>query len=354
MTDNNKWTEEEMEFLRRLQTSIKENSSQKFEYKKDEHGHLIWPTKITRTYHQYISLGENLEADSYGMLIRDDYESTYIFCYPHLRNTVEVSNSFLAEMLSKIRSFLLANLSEANWSVEDINKIPKDLKFKMPTIIVDPGMVHHYEGRQRDAGIRVGALPIWYNDFPTTIETLLNSGISLHKLLTQPNQYYEQLRIPNVEPVNKMLGQLKAQKSKIQRLQHINDIQMRTPGKFDFEVEFIHYIPGDMVVGQGTYEYLGRLPILRYEIHHDPSSHGKVNGEWDYPYHQLDKKEDGDPRFVLHIPKKFERMFENPDNGSLNKQGTIKKFKEDMDTKYEKLGITTFWYKINFEFVYDL
>jgi hypothetical protein len=354
-TNDNKWTEEEMHLLNMLQWSLKENSSHTFEYEKDENGDYVKPMKVTRSYYKYITITENLEVDTYGMILRPDKDMTYAFCYPHLRNTVHVDRSFLANILKSIRSYILDNLIEAKWTAEKIMQIPPSVKIMIPSVVVDPGMVHHHEGHQRNAGVRIGAIQIWHNDFPRNIEPLLNGGIHLRTLLANPDEYYQELDVPNIEPINQLLGQFKAQKNKLKRLQYINNTLLKTKGNFTFEVELFEYIRGlNIEKGQGTYEYRGVLPILAYNIQHDPNENGKIKGDWDFPVFSLTIEKGEEPTFVLHIPEEFRKNLESDNNSDSNKERIIGDFKESMNLKFGKLDIVIdCWRKINFEFVYD-
>lgn len=347
------WTNEQIHLLKRFNNAIKSDNSMRYEFEKDENGYIKYPTVTHRVFHEYTNIGNNVELDSYGMLVREDEKESYVFFYPHIRNTVKVDESFLATLLSTIRQFILNKITENGITIEDIHNLPPNLRCQIPTVTIDPGLKNHNDSQPRNAGVRIGALSIWYNRFNSNAEVLLQEGLNVRKLLLEPESYYNDLICPDVDMINKLLSQVSAQRFKPKRLQIKSDLLINSPGKFSLSSERIQGYPNEKHEIVGTYEFVGDAPPLKYDVVHDPEEKGLVRADWTY-HSNTHRKEQG--HFVIHLPKYLEQYASGDKlDQVVTENNILHDFKQHINNKFSKHDISTNWYVVDSpKLVYDI
>lgn len=337
------YTEEQKNALEKFERLFRSGSSMRFKYDKND-------IKIVSTFHEYTPVGENLEIDTWGMVIRED--ESYFYVYPHLRNRKTVSKTFLAEMLSSIREFLLDRIKNSNFTIQDIGNLPEDFRLKFPIVTVDPGFKGHREPEERTTGIRISNLNLWYPEI-TNVSGILDGGMKMKQVLMDPREYYLDLKFNTVDRLNTLLAQSGAQKNKLKKLQIKNDLLLKSPGKFLIKTD-----PEVPDLGTGTYKFEGPHPHLKYAVSHNPDEHGVVKATWwfapDYTDgYDVSGKNNG--HFVLHLPRHFEEQLEELEMGPTNKKKIIENFKKQVDEIFIRHDIIIDWYGVQpAEFVYDL
>ena len=331
-----------IEFLGR--SYVMNYSSQKYEYNRDSEGYLTYPMKLTKLYHEYHNIGNNIDIDNAGVIPSENY----MFIYPHLRNVESVDQYFLADLVQTIGIWMVNHLQEklrekepdVSWQ-DFMNSIPGDFICKISSVTIDPGFTGHHEAEPRTTGVKLHSLSVMYPEMRIgRILDLFEGGFRLKTLLAYPDAYRNELKMNSIDVVNAHLSQAAAQKNSITKLRYKNEIllskQQKIKTRFfhiDQDNVRFHFDDGVPMI----YEYSGDMPRLDYRL--SLSNNTRLSAEWSLRYNESGK-------FTVHVNKEL-KVFE--DETILESS-----FKFVLKHIFFKHGIEPSFHNIEVEFVYDL
>jgi hypothetical protein len=324
---------------------VRNVSSEKYHYDSE------W--NVTGTTYEYIQLSSNIEIDLFGYSTEDvtenDPSPKSVFLYLHIRNTVEVSESFLADMLRQVREFILNKVKDLDYEhrfsdvLSNIDYRYPNLDLEFPKIIIDPGFTGHAQNEARDTGLSLSTFAIHYPELglEEMISFLREGQINFVKFLESPEQYYSMAKLPIqvVDRINSFLAKLDAQKNTLKKKQ-IMMKHILKGGNTTLSLD--PYGTGEIKV-EINWNYEGITPKLDYEANHGENYNAKVIGKIKTRYYSRLQGE-----FVIRVKTKF------PDiNDYILKNDIINAFKKYLETITEKnnLSIVTSMQNYNLIFI---
>jgi hypothetical protein len=307
-------------------------SSEKYHYDSE------W--NVTDTSYEYIPLSNNIEIDLFGYSTEDvtenDPSPKSFFLYLHMRNTVEVSESFLADMLKQVREFILNKVKDLDYEhsfsdvLSNIDYRYPNLDLEFPKIVIDPGFTGHAQNESRNTGLVLSIFSIHYPELglEEMISFLRDGQINFVKFLESPDQYYRMAKLPiqAVNQVNTFLAKLDAQKNTLKKKQ----IMMKHILKGgNITLPFDPFKIGSINL-EINWNYVGITPKLDYEASHGENYNAKVIGRIRTRYSSKPQGE-----FVIRVKNKF------PDTNDFTlRSGIIYAFKKYLETITEKYNLS--------------
>jgi len=306
-------------------------SSEKFLYDNE------W--NVTGTTYEYIPLSTNIEIDLFGYSTEDLLNSKpspkTFFLYLHIRNTVHVSESFLADMMKQVREYILNKVKDLDYEhhfsdvLSNIDYTYPNLNMEFPKIIIDPGFTGHAQNESRNTGLNLSIFSIHnpHLGLDDMINFLREGQINFVKFLESPEQYYRKAKLSTevVDQVNSFLAQLDAQKNTLKKKQ-IMMKHILKGGNTTFVVD--PYGTGAFTVDV-DWKYEGITPKLDYDVNHGERYNAKVTGK-------IKTRYTGKPQgeFVLRVKSNIPK-FVNKDPDDL-KDSILHKFRNYFDSILSK------------------
>lgn len=290
------------EDILKFRKALGSHSSDKHEYKRNERGDYIMPMEYGDIWVEYLNIGNNIEFDSFGML------EEYIYMHIHVRDVKNITDHFIIDMLAHIRKYFIDRTKDVQYSKPYRNVIeedlPKDYKVKVSRVLLDPGFQGHERTDPKTGGITISTASIYHPDaVPPKIVDDLEGSITLFDLLFNPESVYSKFVIPNVDPINNIMGVLqnrlhekkrldvyhKALLSKKHALTQVLHYRQDSEGHFTGP-----YLSTEDIYGEGViepvkvyYEWFGPIPNMVLSVDAYSSD---VHGEFSWSKKQYGKE----------------------------------------------------------------
>jgi hypothetical protein len=255
----------------------RQRTSQRYQYDANN----AWT--ITGVTYEYVHMGNNLEGDMLGLSTDENNQPKYFYAYLHLRNTVKVSETFLADILKQVREYFLNEIKDMDFE-HSLSDVLANVDYSYPSlyleinkIIIDPGFTGHAQHEERDTGLNLGLFSIHHSDMiePDLIEFIRDGKINIIKLLENPNEYYRTVTISRqaTEKINSSLAQLSNQTNSLKRKQLMLKHILKG-GRLTFDTE-ANGIKFECWI---TWSFEGTPPKIDYEVNHGENYNSKVIG----------------------------------------------------------------------------
>jgi hypothetical protein len=287
-----------MEDFKRLFEYIPNNFNPHYEYDY-ENG----TSKLKSVSYGYINIGNNIELDTLGTIASEKY----MFMWMHIRGVDQVSTTFLADMLSTIREWIIEKMSMVTDYEELMKNIPADFTVQIGGVIIDPGFNGHLSDEPKEAGLKLTSFmihhPHLFVDRP--LDSILKNDIKLKKLIYSPQEYYDTLKVSKdiVEEMNSLLAQTAAQKNAPKKIRILFNQILKKGGGFIITFPWEDTMALDMSV-KWSYES-DTMPSLIFDVEHLSGYHGLLRAYWRH----TSLKKDG--TFVLQVNKNYTEYFHN-------------------------------------------